>query len=75
VVAVARGSTDIKRLNVDEAKPIKIEPIDKRVDSPHRIVLSHVLLKTRREQRHLLAINPLHKPSHQFPVANHTRQS
>jgi hypothetical protein len=37
------GPADIKRLNVDEAKPIEIEP----VDSPHRIVLSHVLVKTR----------------------------
>jgi|SRR5215471_12012471 len=53
------GPADIKRLNVDEAKPIEIEPVDKRVDSPHRIVLSHVFVKTRREQRHLLAIDPL----------------
>jgi hypothetical protein len=53
------GPADIKRLNVDEAKPIEIEPVDKRVDSPHRILLCHVLVKTRREQRALLAINPL----------------
>src|SRR6266478_3930729 len=66
---------DIKRLNVDEAKPIEIEPVDKRVDSPHRIVLSHVFVKTRREQRHLLAINPVHKARHQFPAATHPRPS
>jgi hypothetical protein len=62
-------------LNVDEAKPIKIEPVDKHVDSPHRIVLSHVLVKTRREQRRLLAINPLHKARHRFPAATHPRRS
>jgi hypothetical protein len=67
------GSADIKRLNVDEAKPIDIEPVDKRVDSPHRIVLSHVLVKTRRKQRHLLAINhPLHKARHRSPAATHS---
>jgi hypothetical protein len=37
------------QLNVDEAKPIEVKPVDKRVDSPHRIVLSYVLIKTRRE--------------------------
>ncbi len=69
------GPADITRLNVDEAKPIEIEPVDKRIDSPHRVVLSHVLVKTRREQRHLLAINPLHKARHRFPAANHPRQA
>ena len=66
---------DIKRLNVDEAKPIEIEPVDKRVHSPHRIVLGHVLVKTRWEQRHLLAINPLHKARHRFAAATHPRHS
>src|SRR5258707_6534597 len=65
------GPADIKRLNVDEAKPIKIDPVDKRIHSTHRIVLSHVFVKTRREHRHLLAINPLHKARHRFPAANH----
>ncbi len=65
------GPADIKRLNVAEAKPIEIEPVDKRVDSPYRIVLSYVLVKTRREQRHLLAINPLHKARHRCLAANH----
>jgi hypothetical protein len=65
------GPADIKRLNVDEAKPIEIKRVGKRVDSPYRIVLSHVLVKTRRQQRHLLAINPLHKARHRCPAANH----
>jgi len=41
------GPADIKRLDVDETKSIEIKPVDKRVDSPRRIVLSHVLVKTR----------------------------
>jgi hypothetical protein len=53
---------DIKRLHVDEAKPIEVKSIDKRVDSPHRIVLSHVIIKTRREQR-------------RFPAATHPPRS
>jgi hypothetical protein len=63
------------QLNVDEAKPIEVKPVDKRVDSPHRIVLSYVLIKTRREQGHLLAINSLHKARHRFPAATHPQRS
>jgi hypothetical protein len=66
---------DIKRLNVDEAKPIEVKPVDKCVDSPHRIVLTYVLVKTRREQGHLLAINSLHEARHRFPAANQPRRS
>ena len=69
------GPADIKRLNVDEAKPIEVKPVDKRVDSPYRIVLSHVLVKARREQSHLLAINSLHKARHRFPAPTHPRRS
>jgi hypothetical protein len=45
------GPADIKRLNVDEAKLIEVERADERVDSSHRIVLSHVFVKRRREQQ------------------------
>ena len=51
----------------DEAELAEIEPVDENVDRAHRIVLGHVVVKQRREQRALPPINPFHKPCHRSP--------
>ena len=56
------------RLNVDEAKRIEIEPVDKRVDSPHRVVLSNVVFQTLRQQRDLGSLLAFDESPHARPI-------
>jgi hypothetical protein len=43
------GSARVEWLDADEAELVEIEPVDEHVDRTHRIVLSHVVVKQRRE--------------------------
>src|SRR3981081_3377444 len=45
----------------------EIQPIDKGIDRPHRIVLAHILIQHCRKQRALPAIPPLNKALHPIP--------
>src|SRR5258706_3439420 len=56
-----------ERCNAVKAELGEIQPVDKHIDRPHRIVLAHILIQHRRKQRALLEIRPLNKPLHPIP--------
>ena len=65
------GSARVEWLDADEAEFVEIEPVNEHVDRTHRIVLGHVVVEQRREQRALPAIDPFHEPSHRSPPPIH----
>src|ERR1700730_8326926 len=54
-------------LNAVEAELGEIQHIHKDIDLPERIVLAHIVIEPRREQRALPAIRPLNKALHPIP--------
>jgi hypothetical protein len=71
-----------ERCNALEAELGEIQPIDKDIDRPNRIVLAYILIQHRGKQRALLTIRPLNKALHPIPAnrresyrANQSRQS
>jgi hypothetical protein len=58
------GSAPVEWLNADETELVEIETVDKHVDRTHRIVVGHVVVEQRREQRALPTIDPFHKSHH-----------
>ena len=59
--------THCEGLNAVEAELGEIQPIHKDIDRPDRIVLAHIVIQHRREQRALPAIRPLNKALHPIP--------
>src|SRR5215475_11831278 len=64
------GSPRLEWLDANEAELIQIEPVDEHINRTHRIVLSHVVVEQRGEQRALSAINPLHEARHRSSPAD-----
>ena len=50
--------THCEGLNAVEAELGEIQPIHKDIDRPDRIVLAHIVIQHRREQRALPAVRP-----------------
>ena len=50
------GSARLLRLDIGKAGLGEIEPIDERVDEPHRIVLSHIVVERLGQQQSLRAV-------------------
>src|SRR5262245_37346073 len=55
------------RINPAKPKLRQIEPVDKHVNRPNRIILANPVFKTFRKQRVLPAIRALNKPLHLIP--------
>jgi len=60
-ICLVAGSARVEWLDPDEAELVEIEPVDEHVDRTHGIVLRHVVVEQRREQRALPAIDPFHE--------------
>ena len=67
------GSPRLEWLDANEAELIQIEPVDEHIDRTHRIVLGHVVVEQRGEQRALTAINPFHESRHRSSPPIHWR--
>ena len=52
------------RLNTLEAKAQQIQLLDKRIDNAHRVVFSHIIIKTFRKQRALLPVFTFYEALH-----------
>src|ERR1700730_352933 len=65
-----RGPPGGLRINPFEPKLRQIEPLNKNVDHPNRVVLANPIFQALRKQRNLLAIHALNEAAHPDPSAN-----
>jgi hypothetical protein len=66
----ATRATRPRRRPADEPEARQVELLDEEVDDPHQVILADPVLKTLREQRHLIPCDPLDETRHTCPPAS-----